>query len=292
MRVSNLKTSTKSALLKPAYFFNSEFDYVGRMEFACARGALGAATRTVDPLRPATWEFSAFSQNGEDGIIDHLVGLIEDPERNFLEIGSSDGLENNTAYLAFVKGFAGIGIEGNPYLSGKASRFLQRFNWAVRHKNMLVEPRHADAIVTEMGTRTPDFFSLDIDSNDYHVTKALLERSFRPSVVCVEYNSAFGPDQAVTIPYTQRFEVSTAHPSRLYYGASIAAYRALFKGHGYRFVSVDQRGVNAFFVAENVDLPSNLSSSFFGENVVQRAMTDQGWEAQFAQISEMPLLEV
>lgn len=38
-----------------------------------ARGAATAGLRAIDPLDPRTWEFSGFSQNGEDGIIDHLL---------------------------------------------------------------------------------------------------------------------------------------------------------------------------------------------------------------------------
>jgi hypothetical protein len=38
------------------------------------------------------------------------------------------------------------------------------------------------------------------------------------------------------------------HRSGLYYGASIAAWRVFFERHGYRFVTVDRSGTNAFFI--------------------------------------------
>lgn len=40
----------------------------------------------------------------------------------------------------------------------------------------------------------PDVFSLDIDSTDYYIAKAVMAMGFRPKIFVVEYNSAFGPE--------------------------------------------------------------------------------------------------
>src|SRR3954453_810009 len=188
------KTAVKRALLKPARFYNQSFAYVGRLEMGFSRGALNVATRRLDPLRPTTWEFSAFSQNGEDGITDHLLALVKTPNRYFLEIGASDGLENNTSYLAFAKKYDGLMIEADSYKSANAEHFLQPLNWAVKYLNRFVEPHNVNEILEHALHPDPDFFSLDIDSNDYFVADALLGAGLRPKVVCVEYNSAFGPN--------------------------------------------------------------------------------------------------
>lgn len=140
----------------PAAFFNNHFAYTSRLNMGFSRGALNLAARRLDPTQPATWEFSAFSQNGEDGI-------------------------------------------------------------------MLDECLHRD----------PDFFSLDIDSNDYFVMVALLEQGLRPKVVCVEYNSAFGPTATLSIRYTASLDYLGFHESQLYYGVSVAGWRTLFERHGY-----------------------------------------------------------
>jgi hypothetical protein len=52
----------------------------------------------------------------------------------------------------------------------------------------------------------------------------------------------------LTIEYARDFDFTRAHPTQLYYGVSIAGWRAGLERYGYRFVTVEQNGVNAFFV--------------------------------------------
>lgn len=84
-----------------------------RINIALTRGAIASSTRSIDLTKPQSWEFSAFSQNGEDGIIDVLISQSKNTNRYFIEIGASDGIENNTSYLGVVKKYRGIMIEGN-----------------------------------------------------------------------------------------------------------------------------------------------------------------------------------
>ena len=44
-------------------------------------------------------EVKVFSQNGEDGIIDYLISMLELQEKNFVEIGVGDYRESNTRFL-------------------------------------------------------------------------------------------------------------------------------------------------------------------------------------------------
>ena len=93
-----------------------------RADIAFSRGALNATLRNIDPTNPTSWEFQAFSQNGEDGVIDYLCSKITRPNRYFLEIGSSNGLENNTAFLAYSRLFSGIMVDANTGGGGNSSR--------------------------------------------------------------------------------------------------------------------------------------------------------------------------
>jgi len=43
-----------------------------RVALALARAAVTRSMQTVDPCNPETWEFSGFSQHGEDGVTDYL----------------------------------------------------------------------------------------------------------------------------------------------------------------------------------------------------------------------------
>ena len=289
----SLSQSLKSALIKPSRFANNEFLYMGRVEAACSRGALNVLTRSVDPRRPQTWEFAAFSQNGEDGIIDHLLGQLRVRDRYFIEVGAADGLENNSAYLAYVKKWPGLMIDGDTAKSRRARELLQPLNWGVKYVNAFVTPQTVGEIMAAAHTGEPDFFSLDIDSNDFHVVSAFLDAGLRPKIACVEYNSAFGPERSLTIPYTPGLDYLTFHPSQLYYGASVAAWRSLFGRNGYRFVTVESNGVNAFFVdPEAVALPDDLDPVAFAENTTHLAKRGVDWRGQLEMIEGLPLVEV
>ncbi len=264
------------------------------MNASLARGAAGASARQVNLADPKTWEFSGFSQNGEDGIIDVLSRQIIRPNRYFVEVGASDGLENNTAWLAMVRRFNGIWVEGDEENSRWSRFFFERQNYGLKFLSMFVTLDNAKEIAREMAWRDPDVFSLDVDGNDYHFADSFLKAGVRPKVWVVEYNSAFGPERSVTIPYSPKFSVGSGSESGLYYGCSISGWRALFEGHGYRFVTVEQNGVNAFFANPrcfNASFLDGIRGVPFAENFSQFRQHGS-WGKQFAQIAGLPLLEI
>jgi hypothetical protein len=288
-----VRSRVTSALLRPASYYNGTFAYMAQLDMALARGALNAVTRHLDPARPSTWEFSSFSQNGEDGVIDYLVSLIAAPTRYFVEIGASDGLENNSAYLAFAKKYSGMMVEGDAFKSGCASKLLQPLNGAVDYVNLFVELDNVRELLDRCLYPSPDLFSLDIDGNDYHIARAFLAAGFRPKVVCVEYNSALGPDKALTIPYSTGFECSQFHASQLYYGVSVRGWRVLLERYGYRFVTVETRGVNAFFIdPEAVSLPDAPEPLEFAENAMQLHRLRTDWRGQFELVQHLPYVDL
>src|SRR5262249_40428547 len=105
--------------------------------------------------------------------------------------------------------------------------------------------------------------SIDIDGMDYWVWRAIT--AVDPAVVVIEYNALFGPDRAVAVPYKQDFIRSAAHPSLLYWGASLAALRDLGQAKGYTFLGCNSNGNNAYFLrSELANLPcvAGLERSF------------------------------
>ena len=79
-----------------------------RIIIALSKGEIMMNARNINLTQPATWEFSGFSQNGEDGILDVLRKQLSSSNRYFIEIGSSDGIENNSAWLVVVEKYNGI----------------------------------------------------------------------------------------------------------------------------------------------------------------------------------------
>ena len=86
------------------------------------------------------------------------------------------------------------------------------------------------------------------DGNDYWIWEAVTASS--PRVLIMEYNSMFGPDRSVTIPYDPQFDRHRHHS--MYYGASLTALTRLNTRKGYRLVAVEPAGVNAFFLRHDV----------------------------------------
>lgn len=265
-----------------------------RIAIAMARGSATSNLRTIDENDPESWEFSGFSQNGEDGIIDHLIRHLRRPTRRFLEIGSSSGIENLTAWLALARRYSGVMVEGNPRLARIAGLIYPSMNQGVEFRCQMVSTANVLELLSLLPDLEPDFFSLDIDGNDFYVARVLLTNGFRPSVVAVEYNSAFGPSRSLTIPYKEDFNTYSAHASGLYFGASVTCWRKLFEQHGYEFVTVDTNGVNAFFIRRSQfsqALPARFKQTEFRDNFAHIRKFGGDWAAHFDVIGSLPLVE-
>ncbi|MDB5266113.1 MAG: hypothetical protein JWM39_826 [Parcubacteria group bacterium] len=283
--------------LKQNRFFKhlKQEEYNGRMAMAFSRAAATAPLRKIDSTNLQSWEFSGFCQNREDGVIDYLTANIKDKNRYFVEIGSADGLENNSAWLAFGKKYSGVMIDGSKLKSEESKEFLQAYNHGVKHMNAFVDRDTLPELLKGIRVHDPDFFSLDIDGNDFYIMNGLLNLEFKPKVICVEYNSAYGPDAAKTIVYDPTFNYKYATPTKLYYGVSIQGWKTLFKKHGYQFAGIESNGVNAFFI-DPTQFEPGFSNSFTGsdfiENFVQLYRHPGGWKAQFAIIKDMPFYDL
>jgi len=140
---------------------------------------------------------------------------------------------------------------------GRIDRLQRRFAPAVKVVEAQVTRENINELITANGfAGDVDLLSIDIDSNDYWVWEQL--SVCRPRVVIVEYNPLFGTDRAVTIPYDPHFNRREFEvPRAAYYGASLQALAKLGARKGYRLALLEPRGVNAFFVREDLarDLP-------------------------------------
>lgn len=231
-----------------------------RISIALSKGAAMMQARNIDPRQPSTWEFSGFSQNGEDGILDVLRKKLTSGNRYFIEIGAADGIENNSGWLLVAEKFNGLMIEGSEKLVERAKRTVLGFSIGAECHNMFVTKESVRDIKALAFHHDPDVFSLDIDGNDYYIAQSILDNGFRPKIFVVEYNSVYGPERSITIDYQSDFVFTNAHPTHLYYGVSITGWRRFFEKNGYRFVTVDRNGVNGFFVD-----PQHFDKSFLDE---------------------------
>ena len=93
-----------------------------------------------------------------------------------------------------------------------------------------------------------------------------------PVIVIVEYNSVFGKDAAVTVPYDPKFERHKQHYSGLYWGASLGAFVHLAEKKGYGFAGSNSAGNNAFFVRK--DRLGNIKALTAQEGYVESKFRD------------------
>lgn len=251
--------------------------------------------RNIDLKLPASWEFSGFSQNGEDGILDVLRKNLKDSNRYFIEIGAADGIENNSGWLLVAEKYNGLLIEGSSHLVERARRTVVGYSLGAEIHNMFVTKESVRDLKTMAMHHDPDVFSLDIDGNDYYIAQAIFDAGFRPKIFVVEYNSVYGPERSMTIEYQPTFVFTQAHPTHLYYGVSISGWRRFFEQHGYRFVTVDRNGVNGFFVD-----PEHFDTSFldgvkglaFAENQSQYKKFRIPSEQQFILIADQKFVTI
>ncbi|WP_299408109.1 hypothetical protein [Acaryochloris sp. IP29b_bin.148] len=266
-----------------------------RINMCLARGAANSPLRQLDSSNPSSWEFSAFSQNGEDGIIDYLSRKIINPNRYFIEIGAESGLENNTSWLAIARRFSGLMIEGNSKASEECQTIYPYLNQGVECICQFVNRDNIEQLRHQSLFSDPDVLSVDIDGNDYYIAETLMEAGFRPKLFVVEFNSAFGPDLSSTISYNPEFPGLSAHESQIYYGVSITAWKTFFTRYGYSFVTVDQNGVNGFFVNPqefDSEFISQLQGLDFCENFYQLRRLKCPWTEQFKMIKDLDFFEV
>jgi hypothetical protein len=209
-------------------------------------------------------EFSVFSQFGDDGIIQWLIHRFELPHR-FVEFGVEDYRESNTRFLLVNNNWQGLILDSSP----KNIKSILRDQITWRHHldcgTDVVTAENIDKILAVRGYDCDlGILSIDVDGNDYWIWKATQSTA---AIVIIEYNSVFGVDRAITIPYTPDFQRSVAHQSMLYFGASLPALCDLAEAKGYDFVGSDSAGNNAYFVRS--DLPHGLPVLTAAEGYVE-----------------------
>ena len=221
-------------------------------------------------------EFRAFSQWGEDGIIQYLISKVPIHDRSFVEFGVENYIESNTRFLLLHDNWKGLVIDG----SRSHIEFIKHDTIYWKHDLTAVcrfiTRENINEILAGNGfSGDIGLLSIDIDGNDYWVWEKI--DVIRPRIVICEYNSVFGCEHAVTVPYDAEFERGKAHYCNLYHGASLAALCRLATGKGYDFVGSNSTGTNAFFVRN--DLQHGLRTFTAAEGFIESRIRESRNEA-------------
>jgi len=176
-------------------------------------------------------EGRTYSEHGEDGVIASIFSTVGTTNRFFVEIGCGDGTECNTRRLAEVAEWDGFKLDCDH--SDAQRRVYQE----------TVTPNNVGQLLIKYGCpAAPDLLSIDIDSNDWHVLHAILQR-YQPVLIVAEYNANLGFLVDATVPIHH-----TKWNGSRYFGASYTAFNCLAKRFHYRIVYVEASGTNLFML--------------------------------------------
>ena len=212
------------------------------------------------PERLTAQRFRLHSQNSEDGITQAIFKEIGTKTRTAIEIGCGQN-GGNSGFLVSELGWRGLLVDADPVKLAKLCTTVSPSRAVIVQQRMTRD--NVDGLIEEHGfAGEVDFMSIDLDGIDYWLWECLSAAS--PRVLVMEYNSALGSERAVTIPYSDDF-VRAGREKTHYYGASLSALVKLGKAKGYRLVCVEPRGVNAFFLRDDVgpEIPEcSIADSF------------------------------
>ena len=202
----------------------------------------------ADPRHLIHFEGQVYSQNGEDGILSEIFNRIGTTNRYFVEVGSSTGLENNTALL-LLEGWQGLWVEGSPEAVAIAKR-----HWAepisqgrLEITTAMVTAENLQGLLEEKNVPSElDLLSLDIDRNTFHTFAKMT--AFRPRVLLLEYNGIFpqGSQWGMTYDTDQRWDGTHR------FGAALKRFESEAKSKGYTLVGCESTGANVFFVRDDL----------------------------------------
>jgi hypothetical protein len=217
---------------------------------------LATTPRFQDGQRLLSHGYKVYSQGMEDGMLAEIFRRIGCGSRRFVEIGIQDGVECNSAYL-LLQGWSGAWIEGDGINASRARGIFSAYPVTISNEFVTID--NADDLISRVAECDDlDLLSIDIDSNDYWIWKAV--EAVRPRVVVIEYNATIPPHLRRTVAYpAQPWNGSN------FFGASLGALVALGNAKGYCLVGCSPAGVNAFFVREDL-VGDQFVAPFTAEN--------------------------
>ncbi|HEX8116589.1 MAG TPA: hypothetical protein VF521_04905, partial [Pyrinomonadaceae bacterium] len=132
---------------------------------------------------------SGFSNFDEERMVSEFVARLvrEESARVAVDVGAGDGIRGSNTYALFLRGWRGVGFEGDEKRARRLARAYKSLG-GVGARHALVTPDNVlellrdEAVPFDFGV-----LSLDIDSYDYWVLDAVLKQ-YRPRVVVTEIN--------------------------------------------------------------------------------------------------------
>lgn len=244
-------------------------------------------------------EFQVYSQFGEDGIIQWLIHNVVINQKTFIEFGVEDYSEANTRFLLMNNNWSGLVMDGSNENINHLKQWKYFWKYDLSAVAAFITKDNINQLILDAGYRGDiGILSIDLDGNDYWILNAI--DCVSPRILICEYNSIYGKEQMVSIPYDEKFFRTEAHYSNLYWGASLAAFRDWAEKNNYYFMGSNSAGNNAFFVRKDCITPDQVpqNADIFIESKYRESRDKEGkltykrGEERLKYIEEMQLVDL
>ncbi|MBK8926568.1 MAG: hypothetical protein IPM74_11845 [Crocinitomicaceae bacterium] len=198
------------------------------------------------------YEFKIFSQFGDDGIIQYLIKNIEIENKIFIEFGVENYQESNTRFLMMNNNWSGFVMDGSIEAMKSLENQVWYWKYSLTHKAVFITKDNINSLLENTGFANIGLLHIDLDGNDYHILTEIDLSKLNPSIIIMEYNSVFGNDRLISVPYDNNFNRTKAHYSNLFWGASLPALNYVASKKGYSLIGCNLAGNNAYFVRKDL----------------------------------------
>lgn len=245
MKVSKKKIVRIIQSLTQKYFFNSFYKLViffrsfkNFQKKINAKKSFIKFSKTKDLIND--YEYKVTSQNNEDGIISHIFNKIPN-NKTFIELGFSFSEFNSLNLIR--KKWEGKLIDYNieEVVSLKMNLFFFFRNSKINIVNAKIFKENINDLIGNDLKTEIDFFSIDIDGNDYWILKQIDISNIK--LICLEYNHWLGQKNIV-----MKYDKNFVFKDDGIFGASLLAYTALLKKKNFSLIAVESSGTNAFYI--------------------------------------------
>ena len=208
-----------------------------------------------------------YSQKNQDKIINAVFAQIPPKNKFAVEIGFNadtltGGSGSNTANLIINHNWTTLLID--------AEYENKEINL---HKHFLTSKNASQILKQHNCPKEPDYISIDIDSTDLWIMKAVLE-DYKPTLMSVEYNSNFPPNLAITFPNNPQ---ETWQNDKVF-GASLKALTMVAEEFEYELVYVE-KPLDAFFIRKDLNIFKKITRTHEYCNIANHKPCTTGRES-------------
>ena len=213
------------------------------------------AQKRVKPQKISDVEFKVFSQWGEDGIIEFLLSNIPISNKFFVEFGVENYRESNTRFLMMNRNWSGLVIDGSQKNVEDIKKQSIYWQYDLQAINHFITKENINRIIHDQLSKLKidsniGILSVDIDGIDYWVLDEI--NVITPTIIICEYNTLFGNQIPLSVPYDPGFVRSKFSHTNLYWGANLKAFEIMLKNKGYAYVGSNMQNLNAFFIKSDI----------------------------------------